>query len=83
MATKRDAPAISRQVGGSHYRHLDIQPFDYVTANGLGYAEGSVVYYVTRWRQKGGVEDLRKALHTLEMLIEHVEKHGANAPVIS
>jgi hypothetical protein len=47
-----------------------MQPWDYIIANNLNYLEGNVVKYVSRWRQKGGVEDLRKAKHYLEKLIE-------------
>jgi hypothetical protein len=66
-----DAFSASRtQIGGTHYSKLKIQPWDYVAANDLGYFEGSVVKYVTRWRDKGGVEDLKKARHFLDKLIE-------------
>jgi hypothetical protein len=73
-----DAPAAAqeaagganeRQVGGSHYQKA-IQPWDYIAANGLGYFEGNVVKYVSRWRDKAGVEDLKKARHYLDKLIE-------------
>lgn len=65
--------AHERQVGGTHYQ-LPIQPIDYIMANGLGYCEANVVKYVSRWKAKGGVQDLRKAIHYLEMLIDAVEK---------
>lgn len=58
------------QHGGSHYKDKPIQPWDYIAHNGLGYFEGNVVKYVSRWRTKGGVEDLRKARHYLDKLIE-------------
>lgn len=54
---------------GSHY-DVPIQPWDYIAANQLGFFEGNVVKYVTRWRAKGGVEDLQKARHYLDKLIE-------------
>lgn len=59
-----------QQVGGTHYKQLRIEPWDYIAANNLGFFEGSVVKYVTRWDRKGGVADLRKAKHFLEKLIE-------------
>jgi hypothetical protein len=62
--------ARSVQVGGDHYSKLAIQPFDYITANGIGFAEGCCIKYLTRWRDKGGVQDLRKARHFIDMLIE-------------
>lgn len=62
--------ANKTQVGGSHYRDLPIQPWDYITENGIGYLEGCVIKYVTRHHEKGGVQDLKKAMHYLEKLIE-------------
>ena len=58
------------QVAGSHYKSKAIQPWDYIASNGLGYFEGNIVKYVSRWRDKGGVDDLRKAQHYLQKLIE-------------
>lgn len=60
---------LGKQVGGNHYKHLKIQPFEYIHANSLPFAEGSVVKYVTRWRAKGGIKDLEKAKHFIELLI--------------
>jgi hypothetical protein len=62
--------ANDTQHGGSHYKAMAIQPWDYIVANRLGYLEGNVVKYITRWREKGGLEDLLKAQHYLEKLIE-------------
>lgn len=62
--------ARDKQIGGAHYTKLKIQPAEYVHANNVPYLEGSVIYYVTRWRSKGGLEDLKKARHTLDLLIE-------------
>lgn len=58
------------QVGGQHYKNLKIQPVQYSHANGLGFIEGSIVKYVTRWREKGGIQDLRKIQHFVDLLIE-------------
>ena len=58
------------QVGGSHYKDKAIQPWDYIASNNLGYLEGNVVKYVSRWREKAGMQDLLKAKHYLEKLIE-------------
>ena len=68
--------AMDKQVGGSHYQ-LPIQPIEYILANGLGYCEANVVKYVSRWRNKGGIQDLKKAIHYLEMLIEQEEKDAS------
>ena len=62
--------ANEQQVGGAHYATKDIQPWDYIVANNLGYLEGNVVKYVSRWKDKGGVQDLKKAQHYLQKLIE-------------
>lgn len=62
------------QIGGNHYKDMPIQPLDYIIANKLDFCEGNVVKYVSRWRQKNGVEDLKKARHYLDMLIAKEEK---------
>lgn len=62
--------AFETQVAGGHYKDLAIQPVEYIHKNGLGFCEGSVVKYITRWRSKGGLDDLRKAKHFIELLIE-------------
>jgi len=64
------------QVGGDHYKLKTIQPWDFIAANNLGFFEGNIAKYVTRWRDKAGVDDLRKAKHYLEKLIElEIGKH--------
>ena len=63
--------ASKEQVGGSHYVSMAVQPIDYILANNLGFVEGCVIKYVSRWKSKGGVEDLKKARHFLDLLIEH------------
>lgn len=62
--------SLEVQVGGNHYKELPIQPVQYIYENGIGYFEGNVIKYVTRWRSKGGVADLEKAKHYIDMLIE-------------
>jgi len=62
--------ALEKQVSGDHYKGLTIQPIEFIHANGIPFAEGSVIKYVTRWRDKGGIADLEKAKHFLELLIE-------------
>lgn len=63
-----------RQVGGNHYLDMPIQPFDIIEANGLGFFQGNIIKYVMRYPKKNGLEDLRKAQHCLERLIEIEEK---------
>ena len=62
--------ANTRQEGGNHYKTLAIQPWDYIVQNNLGFLEGNVIKYVTRWKDKEGVQDLQKARHFLDKLIE-------------
>ena len=62
--------ANEQQVGGAHYATKAIQPWDFIIANNLGYLEGNIVKYVSRWKDKGGVQDLKKAQHYLQKLIE-------------
>lgn len=70
--------ALQTQVGGAHYTDMKIQPIEYILANSIPFPEGNVIKYVSRWRAKGGVKDLEKAKHHLELLIEH-EKAKAPA----
>ena len=58
------------QVAGTHYKSQAIQPWDYIISNEIPYMEGNVIKYVSRWRDKGGLDDLRKAQHYLQKLIE-------------
>jgi hypothetical protein len=66
------------QVAGTHYKEQPIQPWDYIAANKIGYFEGNVIKYVSRWKEKGGVNDLKKARHYLDKLIEISEVHNEN-----
>ena len=56
-----------------HY-DMEIQPIEYIMANGLGFCEGNIVKYVSRYKEKGGIDDLKKARHYLDMLIEQEQK---------
>lgn len=63
METKK-----TEQVGGDHY-DLPIQPIEYILANDLSFIEGNIIKYVTRYKRKNGMQDLLKAKHYLELLI--------------
>ena len=68
-------PAIKTQVGGSHYVDLNPQPFDAIQSWGLSYALGTAVNYLVRAGRKGpALEDLKKAVHILQMEIERCQK---------
>lgn len=67
---KLEVSALSNQIGGNHYSKLKIQPIEYIHANNIPFAEGCAIKYLTRWRDKGGVKDLEKAKHFIDLLIE-------------
>ena len=58
------------QVAGDHYKKMKIQPIEYIMANQLGFCEGAIVKYISRWRDKGGVDDLRKIKQFCDFIIE-------------
>lgn len=62
--------ALDVQIAGGHYKGLKIQPIQYIHANNIPFAEGCAIKYLTRWRDKGGIEDLKKARHFIDLLIE-------------
>lgn len=63
--------AKARQVGGGHYKGMKIQPIEFILENGLGFCEGNAIKYLCRHRSKNGREDLEKAKHYIDLLIEH------------
>ena len=70
----------NQQVGGSHYKGKPYQPWDIIDTWDLNYYEGNVLKYLLRWRYKNGLEDLKKAKHYLEYLIEKEERNAVTAP---
>lgn len=68
---------LRTMVGGEHYLGYEIQPLDYIMSNQLGFVEGCVIKYVTRWPRKGGIEDLEKARDVLDKYIARYKRgHG-------
>jgi len=61
--------ANSRQIGGNHYK-AGIEPWDYILSNNIGFMEGNIIKYVSRWQRKDGIADLEKAKHYIEKLLE-------------
>ena len=59
-----------KQVGGKHYLKYKIQPVEFIIKNNIGFVEGNIIKYVLRFKEKGGAEDLQKAKHYIELLIE-------------
>mgnify|MGYP001260803568 CR=1 FL=1 len=62
--------ANSKQIAGTHYKSKQIQPWDFIAANNLDFFQGNIIKYVVRFRDKNGKQDLEKAKHYLEKLIE-------------
>lgn len=66
----------SKQIGGNHYRTRDIDPWEVIQRGDLDFWEGNVVKYIMRYRAKNGLEDLEKARHYLDYLIERERKNA-------
>ena len=62
--------ALENQVAGNHYKDMPIQPVEYIHANAMGYLAGNVVKYISRHKSKGGADDVRKAIHYCELILE-------------
>ena len=58
------------QIGGDHYKSFVIQPVEFIHANEIPFIEGNCIKYLCRWKQKGGVKDLEKVKHYVDLLIE-------------
>lgn len=67
------------QIGGTHYKDMPFQPIEFIQANKLGFCEGNAIKYICRWRSKNGIEDLKKAIHYLELLIYEEERNYNHA----
>lgn len=68
-----DHGATAKQVGGAHYTKWAIQPIEFIVKNAVPYREANVIKYTMRHRDKNGAEDIRKAIHYLEMILEDYE----------
>ena len=62
--------ALSHQEGGSHYKQFKIQPVEFICANDLDYLQGNVIKYVCRHGYKNGAQDVRKAIHYLQLILK-------------
>ena len=62
--------ALHKQVSGTHYMYMEIQPAEFINKNKLLFAEGNAIKYICRHSRKGGIEDIAKAIHYLEMIKE-------------
>ena len=62
--------SLDIQIGGSHYKEFKIQPVEFCFVNNIPYLEATAIKYLCRWRKKGGVQDLEKAKHFIDLLIQ-------------
>ena len=62
--------SLEKQVGGKHYKNMKIQPAEFINENKLLFAEGNAIKYICRHAKKGGLQDIEKAIHYLEMIKE-------------
>jgi hypothetical protein len=74
----REKTASEQQVGGNHYKKFAIQPAYFCWKNNLPYLEATAIKYLCRWKDKGGVQDLDKAIHFIE-LIKEFEREPDNS----
>ena len=65
-----ESPALEVQIGGDHYKAMKIQPIEFINKNNLNYCQGNIIKYVTRYKAKNGKQDLEKAKHYIDLLIE-------------
>lgn len=72
--------ALDTQIDGSHYKDMAIQPMEFSMANNMDACQHTIIKYVARFRSKGGVVDLEKAKHVIDMLIEFESKKPAAMP---
>jgi hypothetical protein len=79
LKKEKEWSALDTQVGGDHYSKLAIQPMQYSMANKLDACQHTIIKYVTRFRDKNGIEDLKKAKHAIDMLIE-MERSNESLP---
>jgi len=70
VSTDEATSPLDLQVGGSHYKMYSIQPIEYAMANSLNYCQANAIKYITRYRDKNGKEDLEKAIHNIQILVE-------------
>lgn len=67
---------LATQVGGTHYKEMKIQPIEFIQANDLGFEEGNAIKYICRYKSKNGIQDLEKALHYIQLLIDKEKRRA-------
>lgn len=74
IGTLSTSSALDTQVAGSHYKEMSIQPVEFITLNKIEFLPGCVIKRMCRWRKKDGVQDLHKAIHEIQLMIEMEER---------
>jgi len=69
----KEALKDNKQVGGTHYKKYKIEPYKFIAENNLSYAQGNIIKYIIRYKDKNGIEDLDKAIHYIELLKRDLE----------
>lgn len=75
---KQEPNALNVQIGGNHYKNLPIQPIEFSMKNNLDACQASVVKYICRYKEKNGVQDLEKAKHYIDLMIEFYREEVSN-----
>jgi hypothetical protein len=70
MYLEEETTALQKQIGGAHYAEMAIQPIEFITANELSFLEGNIIKYVCRHKKKNGADDIKKAMHYCELLLQ-------------
>ncbi len=70
VSPETEVVPLDIQIGGSHYKDFPIQPLEFCQRNQLNYCESNAIKYLCRHRKKGGAQDLRKAIHYIQCLLE-------------
>ncbi len=72
--------ASEQQIGGNHYKEFAIQPTEFIAKNNIGFIEGNVIKYVCRHKSKNGRQDIEKAIHYLNLLLEYEYAEKSKPP---
>lgn len=75
--TTQNTNALATQIGGDHYTKMAIQPMEFSMANKLDACQHTIIKYVSRFRDKNGIQDLEKAKHVIDMLIAFETRDGS------
>jgi hypothetical protein len=76
MDNMKDTNPLNTQIEGSHYKNCPIQPVEFIHANNIPFCEANAIKYLVRWRSKGGLKDLEKAKHYIDLLIHMETERG-------